>query len=106
MRGFVCQSIHWSVGPFVRPSGKTSGLDACVWGLGLGRGWGLDASLSNRETHVESGTNQKDAQRKKRQSTRQNTITKNSKKHRTYDFFPTTRAAFIGTLQKNDFKSC
>ena len=22
VRGFVCQSIHWSVGPFVRPSGK------------------------------------------------------------------------------------
>ena len=47
-------------------SGKTSGLDACVWGLGLGCGWGLDASVSNRETHVESGTNQKDAWRKKK----------------------------------------
>ena len=32
----------------------------------MGCGWGLDVSLSNRETHVESGTNQKDARRKKK----------------------------------------
>ena len=66
----LCLSVHplvcWSVFLSEWKSGKTSGLDACVWGLGLGCGWGLDASLSNRETHVESGTNQKDARRKKK----------------------------------------
>ena len=65
----LCPSVNplvcWSVCPSEWKSGKTSGLDACVWGLGLGCGWGLDASVSNRETHVESGTNQKDAWKKK-----------------------------------------
>ena len=50
MRGFVCQSIHWSVGPSVRPT-----------------------------------TRQPD----KKQS-------QEIPKPRTYDFFPTARAAFVG----------
>ena len=52
MRGFVRQSIHWSVGPSIRPT-----------------------------------TRQPD----KKQS-------QEIPKPRTYDFFPTARAAFIGIL--------
>ena len=48
-----------------------------------------------RETHVESGINQKDAQRKKGNQPDKTQSQKSPKPH-TYDFFPTARAAFIG----------
>ena len=105
----LCLSVHpsvcWSVCPSEWKSGKTSGLDACVWGLGLGCGWGLDASLSNRETHVESGTNQKDARRKKKGNQPDKTQSQKIPKHRTYDFFPTARAAFIGKKENSKYQS-
>ena len=50
---------------------------------------------TNRETHVESGTNQKDAQGKKGNQP-DKTQSEKVPKPRTYDFFPTVRAAFIG----------
>ena len=53
-----------------------------------------DRQTKNRETHAESGTNQRDAQRKKITRTQSQEIPKT----RTYNFFPIARVAFIGKI--------
>ena len=52
----LCPSVNplvcWSVCPSQWKSGKTRGLDACVWRLRLGCGWGLDAPVHLSATLV------------------------------------------------------
>ena len=56
----------------------------------------MDKQRTNRETHVKSETNQKDARRKKKGNQPDKTQSQKILKPSTYDFFPTARAAFIG----------
>ena len=67
MRGFVRQSIHWSVNPSVPPSGKVEKL---VCGA-----WGSENEKGNQPDKTQSQKIQKPC---------------------TYDFFPVARAALIG----------
>ena len=48
----VNPSVCWSVCPSEWKSGKTKGLDACVWRLRLRCGWGLDAPVHLSATLV------------------------------------------------------
>ena len=54
----------------------------------------MDKQKTNRETHVKSETNQKDARRKKGNQP-DKTQSQKIPKPRTYDIFPTARAGFI-----------